>query len=56
MSVFDRRVFSQVSYAPHDWPNPYVCMTVGRSDMSKFTEVSWQGSSKVNNVTAKFEL
>ena len=52
MSVFDRRVFSQVSYAPHDWPNSYVCMTVGRSDMSKFTEGSWQGSFTVNNVTA----
>ena len=30
MSVSDRRV----SYEPHDWPNFYVCVTVGRSDMS----------------------
>ena len=37
MSVSDRRV----SYAPHDWPNSYVCVTVERSDMSKFTEGSW---------------
>ncbi|CAH3188857.1 unnamed protein product [Porites evermanni] len=29
---------------PHDWPNSYVCVTVGRSDMSKFTEGSRQGS------------
>ena len=35
MKVSDR----PVSYAPHDWPNSYVCVTVGRSDMSKFTEV-----------------
>ena len=34
---------------PHDWPNFYVCVTVGRSDMSKFTEGSWQGSFTVNN-------
>ena len=27
-------------------------MTVGRSDMSKFTEGSWQGSFTVNHVTA----
>ena len=40
MSVPDRRV----SYAPHDWPNSYVCVMVERSDMSKFTEGSWQGS------------
>ena len=26
-----------------------VCVTVGRSDMSKFTEGSWQGSFTVNN-------
>ena len=45
MSVSDRRV----SYEPHDWPNFYVCVTVGRSDMSKFTEGSRQGSFTVNN-------
>ena len=31
VSVSDRRV----ARAPHDWPNSYVCVTVGRSDMSK---------------------
>ena len=45
MSVSDRRV----SYAPHDWPHSYVCVTVGRRDMSKFTEGSWHGSFTVNN-------
>ena len=45
MSVSDR----WVSYAPHDWPNFYVCVTVGCRDMSKFTEGSWQGSVTVNN-------
>ena len=45
MSVSDRRV----SYEPRDWPNFYVCMTVGRRDMSEFTEGSWQGSFTVNN-------
>ena len=45
MSVSDR----WVSYEPHDWPNFYVCVTVGRSDMSKFTEGSRQGSFTVNN-------
>ena len=29
MSVPDRRV----SYAPHNWPNSYVCMTVECSDI-----------------------
>ena len=48
MTVSDR----QVSYPPHDWPNSYVCVTVGRSDMSKFTEGSWQGSFTVNNERA----
>ena len=48
MSVPDRRV----SYAPYDWPNSYVCVTVERSDMSKFTEGSWQGSFTVNNERA----
>ena len=45
MSVPDRRV----SYAPHDWPNSYVYVMVEHSDMSKFTEGSWQGSFTVNN-------
>ena len=48
MSISDRRV----SYAPHDWPNSYVCVTVGRSAVSKFTEGSWQGSFTVNNERA----
>ena len=48
MSVTDRRV----SYAPHDWPNSYVCVTVEGSDMSKFTGGSWQGSFTVNNERA----
>ena len=51
MGVSDRRV-SRRFLMRHDWPNSYVCMTVGRSDMSKFTEGSWQGSFTVNNVTA----
>ena len=38
-----------ISYEPHDWPNFYVCVTVGRSDMSKFTEGSLRGSFTVNN-------
>ena len=42
-SVSDRRV----AYAPHDWPNSYVSVTVERSDVSKFTEGSWQGSFTV---------
>ena len=45
VSVSDRRV----SYEPHDWPNFYEYVTVGRSDMSKFTEGSWQGSFTANN-------
>ena len=45
MSISDRRV----SYVPHDWPNSYVCVTVERSDVSKLTEGSWQGSFTVNN-------
>ena len=48
MSTSDRRV----SYVPHDWPNSYVCVTVGRGDVSKFTEGSWQGSFTVNNKRA----
>ena len=35
-----------------NWPNSYVCVTVGRSDMSKFTEGSWQGSFTANNERA----
>ena len=44
--------FLGVSYVHHDWPNSYVCMMVERSDMSKFTEGSWQGSFTVNNERA----
>ena len=51
MSVSDRRV-SRRFLMRHDRPNSYVCVTAGRSDMSKFTEGSWQGSFTVNNVTA----
>ena len=51
MSVPERR-FLQVSHVPHDWPNSYVCMMAGRSDLSKFTEGSWQGSFTVNNERA----
>ena len=52
MSVSDRRVSYGVSNASHDWPNSYVCVTVGRSDMSKFREGSWQGSFTINNERA----
>ena len=52
MSVSDRRVSYRVSNASHDWPNSYVCVTVGRSDMSKFREGSWQGSFTINNERA----
>ena len=48
MSVSDRRV----SYAPHDWPHTYVCVTIGHSDMSKFTEGGWHRSFTVNNERA----
>ena len=44
--------FLRVSYETHDGPNFYVCMTAGRSDMSKFPEGSWQGSLTVNNERA----
>ena len=44
--------FLRVSYVPQDWPNSYVCMMAGRSDLSKFTEGSWQGSFTVNNERA----
>ena len=37
---------------PHDWPNSYVCMMAGRSDLSKFAELSRQGSFTVNNERA----
>ena len=40
------------SNAPRDRPNSYVCVTVERSEMSKFTEGSWQGSFTVNNERA----
>ena len=33
LSVCDRRV----SYAPDNWPNCYVCVMIGCSEMSKFT-------------------
>ena len=45
---FGQADFLRVSYEPHDWPNSYVCVTVGRSDMSKFPEGSRQGSFTVN--------
>ena len=48
MNVSDRRV----SCEPHDCPNFYMCVTVGRSDMSKFTEGSCQRSFTVNNERA----
>ena len=44
--------FLRVSYVPHDWPNSYVCVTAGRSDILKFTEGSWQGSFTMNNERA----
>ena len=44
--------FLRVSYVPQDWPNSYVCLIVGRSDMLKFTESNWQGSLTVNNEIA----
>ena len=37
---------------PHNWPDSYVCMMAGHSDLSKFTEGSWQGSLTVNNERA----
>ena len=37
---------------PHDWPNSYVCMMAGRSELSKFTKGSWQGLFTVNNERA----
>ena len=54
MSVSDRRV----SYAPLDWSNSYVCVTVlhfeRKPDMSKFKEESWQKAFKA--VKEQFEL
>ena len=41
---------------PHDWLNSYVCMMAGHSDLSKFTEGSWQGLFTVNNERAVFLL
>ena len=32
--------------------NSYVCVTVGRNDMSKVTEGSWQGSFTISNERA----
>jgi len=37
---------------PHDWPNSYICMMAGHSDLSKFAELSQQGSFTVNNERA----
>ena len=34
------RVYAVVSYAPYDWLNSWVCVTIGHSDVSKFTEGS----------------
>ena len=48
MSISDR----WVSYVPHDWPNSYVWVKVGCSDMSKFTDGSWQGSFTINSERA----
>ena len=48
VSVSDRRV----SYTPQDWPNSYVSVMVGCSDMSKFTEGGWQEELAVNNKRA----
>ena len=52
VSDSDRRV----SYAPHDWSNSCVCVTVHHSslDMSKFTEGSWQRAFTA--VKEQFEL
>ena len=44
--------FFRVSYAPHDWPNSYVCVTAGRSDISKFTE----GSLRTVDVSLRSSL
>ena len=54
MSVSDWRV----SYAPHDWSNSHVCVTVlhvdREPDMSKFKEEKWQKAFKA--VKEQFEL
>ena len=54
VSVSDWRV----SYAPHDWSNFHVCVTVlhfeRKPDMSKFKEESWQKAFKA--VKEQFEL
>ena len=48
----------RVSYAPHDWSNSHVCVTVlhfeRKPDMSKFKEESWQKAFKA--VKEQFEL
>ena len=46
MSVSDRRVSYGFLTCLTIGLNSYVSLTVGRSDMSKFTEGSWQGSMK----------
>ena len=38
--------------APDDWPNSYACVTVGRSDISKFTE----GSLRTADVSLRTSL
>ena len=38
--------------APDDWPNSYVCVTVGPSDISKFTE----GSLRTTDVSLRSSL
>ena len=38
MSVSERRLSYGFSYEPHDRLIFYVCVTVGRSHMSKFTD------------------
>ena len=49
MSVSDR----WVSYEPHDWPNFYVCVTVGCSDMSKFTDIYRRFRASATQATRK---
>ena len=51
MSVSNRRV-SHGFLMRITIGSSYVNVTVERSDMSRFTEGSWQGSFIVNNVTA----
>ena len=43
-------IISDRWYAPHDWSNSYMCVTVRRRlDMSKFTEGDWQRVLKANS-------